>query len=501
MLTKRIQSNFKFLLIASLFYSIAGCSTQSIVTQEDNFNRTISRIDSLFNADMFKHAHWGVLIKSLDTGKKWYEKNPEKVFMPASNEKIITTSAALLNLGPHFKFETKLYFIGDLTDSILHGDLVVWSNGDPTMYTRFYNDPRDVFYKWADKLDSLGIKRITGNIIGNDNAFDDNHLGYGWSLDGLDTWYSAEVGALQLNENYIDFKIVPPISVEDSVKIIPNLQSNYYKIVNNIEVVDTGRSRINFKRNPGENIIYFDGHVKSGAKDFEVSPTITNPTLFYVTVLDEVLEERGIIIDGSPVDVDLIENWSDEINDDKLLDHHYSKELSEILKMLMKKSQNLYAETMVRVLGWKFEGKGSFRNGKKIIDNSLSQFGVSEGSYKFMDGSGLSRYNYVSPDALVKILEGMYKSEYKDLWLETFPVGGIDGTLKNRFKNNSAQGIVKAKTGTISNVRGLSGYVNTKEGENIVFSFLINGHLLTSKDTETITDKVIELLADLKNYE
>ena len=154
---------------------------------------------------MFKHAHWGVLIKSLDTGRKWFEKNSEKVFMPASNEKIITTSSALLNLGPQFKFETKLYYIGDLRDSVLQGDLVVWSNGDPTMYTRFYDDPRDVFNKWADMLDSLGIKKISGNIIGNDNAFDDNHLGYGWSYGGLDSWYSAEVGALQLNENYIRF--------------------------------------------------------------------------------------------------------------------------------------------------------------------------------------------------------------------------------------------------------------------------------------------------------
>ena len=490
------ETAFKSLIAVILINFLIGCSAQRILSKEEFFNRTVTEIDSLFNADMFRHAHWGVLIKSLDTGNEWYEKNSQKVFMPASNEKIITTSAALLNLGPEFRFETRVSYRGEIKDSILDGDLVVWGNGDPTMYTRFYDDPRDVFYKWADILDSIGIKSITGNIIGDDNAFDDRPLGYGWSYGGLDSWYSAEVGALQLNENYIDFTIVPPDTGKDSVLVIPNLPSGYYKVINNIEVADTGRNRLKYERKSGENIIYFSGKVRSGSKEFEVSPTITNPTLFYVTVLYEVLEEKGISIEGKPVDVDSIESWDQDADKDSLLIQHFSPELSEILKFLMKKSQNLYAETMVRVLGWKYEGLGSFRNGRKIVDSTLAGFGVTEDSYRYMDGSGLSRYDYVSPETLVKVLEGMYKSEYKDIWLNTFPIGGVDGTLEERFINNSAQGIVRAKTGTISNVRGLSGYVKTLAGENIVFSFLINGNLLSSRDTEKITDRAVELIAE-----
>ncbi len=491
----------KYLISAFIFYYLIGCSSQSIIPGEAYFNRTVSEIDSLFNEEMFEHAHWGVLIKSLDTGKEWYSRNSKKVFMPASNEKIITTAAALSNLGPEFRFETRLSIRGEIKDSVLDGDLVVWSNGDPTMYTRFYDDPRDVFYNWADILDSIGIKIITGNIIGNDNAFDDNHLGYGWSYGGLDTWYSAEVGALQLNENYIDFTIIPPDNSPDSVMIVPNLPSGYYKVINNIEVSDTGRNRLQYERKIGENIIHFSGRVRTGSRMLERSPSITNPTLFYVTVLHEVLLEKGISVNGKPIDIDTIEEWDEDAAKDSLLIQHYSPELSEMLKVLMKRSQNLYAETMVRVLGWKYDSLGSFLNGKKIVDSTLASFGVPEKSYRFMDGSGLSRYNYVSPETIIKVLEGMYNSEYKDVWLNTFPIGGIDGTLKERFIDNSAQGIVRAKTGTISNVRGLSGYVKTRKGENIVFSFLINGHLLRSRDTETITDRVVELIAEYSyNY-
>jgi D-alanyl-D-alanine carboxypeptidase/D-alanyl-D-alanine-endopeptidase (penicillin-binding protein 4) len=456
------------------------------------------KIDSLFNEKMFEHAHWGVLIKSLDSGDIWYQQNSQKVFMPASNEKIITTSAALLNLGPYYRFETKVYYTGEINDSVLNGDLVVWSNGDPTLYSRFYDYPREVFYGWANFLDSLGIKKITGNIIGNDNAFDDNHLGYGWSFDGLDSWYSAEVGALQLNENYIDFEIIPPPCPEDSVLLIPNLPSSYYQVVNNLKAEEIGRNRITYERKSGENVIYFSGRVRTESKEIELSPSITNPTLFYVTVLKEVFEESGIDVEGDPVEIDSIGEFQDTIPEENILIHHYSNELKEIIRVLMKKSQNLYAETMVRVLGWECEGLGSFRNGKIIVDSTLSAFGVDKESYKFRDGSGLSRYNYVSPEALVKVLEGMYFSEYKDVWMDSFPVGGIDGTLEDRFKDNAAYGIVRAKTGTISNVRGLSGYIKTGEGENLVFSFLLNGHLLRSRDTEIITDTVLGLLADFK---
>ncbi|RPI72364.1 MAG: D-alanyl-D-alanine carboxypeptidase/D-alanyl-D-alanine-endopeptidase, partial [Ignavibacteriales bacterium] len=212
--------------------------------------------------------------------------------------------------------------------------------------------------------------------------------------------------------------------------------------------------------------------------------------------LKEVFEEEGITVSGLPLDCDDLYLWNHKPNDFNLISLHASPPLKDILSGLMKRSQNMYAETMVRVLGWKEHGLGSFRNGKNVVESVLkNNFEIEPETYAFMDGSGLSRYNYVSPEQLVKIMEGMRKHKYSKIWKDILPVAGIDGTLKNRMKGTSAEGNVYAKTGTISNVRGLSGYVTTSDGEELVFSFLVNGHLLSSKETEEITDSVLEMIA------
>jgi D-alanyl-D-alanine carboxypeptidase/D-alanyl-D-alanine-endopeptidase (penicillin-binding protein 4) len=486
---------FIFLTILSLQFFIPGCSA-SRTEKVTRFAYLKQKIYERFNDSLFHHAHWGVLIKSLKTGETWFEQNADKMFMPASNEKILTSSAALIELGPDFRFETYLTYNGEIKDSILDGDIIVFGNGDPTLYNRFNNSPKDVFLKWSEDLKTLGIKKINGNIIGDDNAFDDRHTGYGWSFDGLDAWYSAEVGALQLNENYVDLKIIPPPTINDSLQVIPNLSSRFYEIRNEVQTIDTGRTRVSIERPFGKNIIFVRGYIKAGDKSFEETPSLTNPTLFYVTVLKEVFEEQGITVTGLPKDCDELTNWNYKPENFKLIALHKSPPLNEILSGLMKRSQNMYAETMVRVLGWKEYGLGSFSNGKKVVEVVLENyFGIKPDTYAFMDGSGLSRYNYVSPRQIVKIMEGMRIHKYWDVWRDIQPIAGVDGTLKNRMKGTSAEGNVRAKTGTISNVRGLSGYVTTADGEEIVFSFLVNGHLLGSKDTEDVTDSVLEMIA------
>jgi serine-type D-Ala-D-Ala carboxypeptidase/endopeptidase (penicillin-binding protein 4) len=488
-----------FIFLSLLQFVIIGCAAGK-VEKQDEFHLLKQKIANRFNDSLFYNAHWGVMIKSLKTGEVWYEQNSRKVFMPASNEKILTSAAALIELGPDFRFDTYLTYSGTITDSVLHGDIIVFGNGDPTLYDRFYKSPTEVFVNWASILISKGIKEVRGNIIGDDNAFDDRHIGYGWSIDGLDVWYSAETGALQLNENNVDLKIIPPATPNDTLRIIPNLPSNYFTIINEVTVAESGRSRISVERPLGTNNIFVRGTVARGSSPVENTPSITNPTLFYVSVLKEVFDAEGITVTGKGVDCDDINGWSHQPKDFSLLIHHQSPPLKEIITGLMKRSQNMYAETMVRVLGWKETGIGSFGNGKKVVQRVLQEnFGIDPNSYAFMDGSGLTRYNYVSPLQLVSIMEGMTKHKYWHEWRDAQPIAGVDGTLKSRMKGTSAEGNVRAKTGTISNVRGLSGYVTTASGEPLVFSFLVNGHLVTSKDTEDVTDDVLQIIASYKD--
>lgn len=459
------------------------------------------QIQERFDDSLFAHAHWGVLIKSLKTGEVIYERNSGRMFNPASNDKILSAASALTVLGPEFTFETGLYTNGNISDSVLAGDLIVYGNGDPTLYSHFQKDPRDLFHSWAGMLKAKGIKKITGNIIGDDNAFDDNSLGYGWTFGDLDAYYSAEITSLQLNENYVDIKVIPPQVKGESIKFEPNIPSAYYTIVNNIVITDTGTADVSVSRPYGANQIIFSGFLPFGSKPFTESPALFNPTLYYTTVMKETFEADGIKVSGQAVDCDNLPGYKTALNALLLLDKHQSPPLSAVLKEMMKRSQNLYAETMPRILGFKEKGLGSFRNGKQVVERVLKNFGIEPGTYAYMDGSGLSRYDYVSPAQLVAILTNMRHSIYWPVWRDAQPVAGVDGTLRNRMKGTRAEGNVHAKTGTIANVRGLSGYVTTADGEEMVFSFLLNGHLRSSSENEKITDSVLDLLAGFRREE
>jgi len=495
------MKRLSILLFVGMFLLSCGTISQSIQKKgTTDFNKMMTKIDALVKDEAFAHAHWGVMIKSLDSDAVWYAQNEDRLFMPASNNKIASTAAALKVLGADFQFETHVLTKGKVRGSVLYGDLVVWSNGDPTLYEKYIEDSKAVFQAWADTLKAQGINRIEGNIIGDDNAFDDVHIGEGWAWDYQSVWYSAQFGALQFNENYVDVKIVPPATLDGDVILIPNIETSYFTLKDDFEIVEKGYNKITLDRNFYSNEIVLGGQLVAGSDTTERTPTIDNPTKFYVHVLKETLEENGIVVNGSSIDCDEIDSWVHAPGDKNYheLANYYSVPLSEVATRLMKRSQNMYAETMPRVLSWHETGLGSIQAGYEIMDSVYTEFGVEPGSWAYVDGSGLTRYNYISPQVLVKILEGMYRSEQKDVWMNTFPISGVDGTLRRRMKGTAAEGCVFAKTGTISNVRGLSGYTQTASGENIVFSFLVNGHLLSSKDTERITDSILELICEYK---
>ncbi|MGE5457216.1 MAG: D-alanyl-D-alanine carboxypeptidase/D-alanyl-D-alanine-endopeptidase [Methanococcaceae archaeon] len=489
---------FFVLFTASLF--IYGCAGSTGTKDSEPFANTLpalsSRIAARFDDTLFANAHWGVLIKSLKTGKVLYERNSIKMFNPASNQKIPSAAAALTVLGGDFTFKTDLCANGIISDTLLDGDLIVFGQGDPTLYNHFFKDPRDLFRQWAGLLRQKGIKIITGNIIGDDNAFDDEPYGMGWTFDDLDAWYSAEIGALQLNENVIDLKIIPPAGISGHVVIEPNLPSSYFQLENFITVSASGVNDVSFSRAFGTNKIILKGNVVAGSKAFTKSPSLFNPTLFYVTVLKEVLQQEGISVRGAAKDCDDLIGWKHTPADFLLIDSHNSPKLRDILKEMMKRSQNLYAETMPRILGFKQSGLGSFAFGRKVVRQTLAKFGIAPDSYAYRDGSGLSRYDYISPAQIVTILTSMKNGPDKDDWINSLPIAGVDGTLKARMKGTKAEGNVRAKTGTISNVRGLSGYVTTADGEDFVFSFIVNGHLKSDADNEKITDSVLAMIAE-----
>ncbi len=497
------MTNFRWTLpLIALAALITSCTKPVVIHEriqdkpEHSKALTVHYIDHLFHDPYFAEAQWGVIIQSLKTGKIWYQYQPDKVFMPASNNKLLTASAALSSLGPDFHFTTTICGNGQRDNSTYKGDLVLRSDGDPTLYTRFYDDPREKFFLWADSLKSLGITHIDGDIIGDDNAWDDETRGNGWSWDYFNNYYAPEIGPLQINENYIDVRIIAPSDSTGSIQLIPSTPSGYYTLKNEIVLQDSGRNRIRYNRDADMNVITFSGTLTIGSDTLEVAPTLHNPTLFYTQVFLETLDSVGISVSGIALDCDEIS--ADRLIATDTLLNIASPPLSEILKKLMKPSQNLYAETLVRAMGFEFKGIGSFDSGRVVVQNVLGDMGIEKGSYRYVDGSGLSRYNYVSPREINTILRSMYFGKDSQVWQTALTYAGIDGTLRRRMRGTRAENNVHGKTGTIANVRGMSGYVTTADGEDLSFSFLINGHLHNSSDTDAITDRALVALANLK---
>jgi serine-type D-Ala-D-Ala carboxypeptidase/endopeptidase (penicillin-binding protein 4) len=514
------MKRYIYVFCLALSFIIISCSSSVIVKDESikegNLKRKFPQLESpkvelpksggnillqqliakKIEDSLFDNAQWGVLIKSLKTGETWYELNSGKLFVPASNEKIITAAAALISLSPDFTFETHLDYTGEIKDSVLNGNLIVSGNGDPTINKYFFNDPKNIFRAWAVLLKQKGIKKINGDVIGSDEAFENYTYGLGWSYDDFCEDYAAEINPLQLDENNVNIYIIPPVDNKGKIKFESDLPEDYLKINNKLALTDTGKTDITCIKLTGINSIVISGYIRIGGRRILKQISVSNPTLYYSTILKNVLKESGIYISGEAKDCNDISNWKSQKQDLKSIDIHYSPPLKEILPVMMKRSQNLYAETLTRVMGWRKTGIGSFKEGKKVVEKVLQSFGIKTGSYSYMDGSGLSRYNLISPQQIVQILEEMKKCACWQDWINAFPVAGTDGTLKNRMKGTSAEGNVRAKTGTMSNIRGLSGYVTTAYGEELVFSFLVNNHLRTAKETEKITDSVLELISD-----
>lgn len=457
-----------------------------------------NELDALFNDPNFANANWGVSIQSLVTGEYFYRRNDNKLFMPASNLKLLTTSAALMLLGPEYRFKTEIFSRGNIDGSILVGDLIVRGNGDPAISGRFYGDDMlKIFNDWADSLLENGIDEIKGNIIGDDNLFDDQSLGDGWAWDYESSWFAAPVSSLTFNDNCVDL-IIQPAKVGEKA-IINQMPDVKYTIVDNkiITVHKDSVQRIDYYRERGTNIIKLSGTIKENNEPTKIFVTINNPTQFFVVTLKEVLKQKGINVTGIAVDVDDLTEPIDYSNC-KLQLQHQSPPLPEIIKIINKNSQNLFSENLIKAIGYEVNNYGTFENGIKAAKQIFAQMGINPENILMYDGSGLSRLNLISPMQVNVILNYMHKSDYFQYFYNSLPIAGIDGTLSGRMRKTRAQNNVRAKTGYIGHVRSLSGYVYTGDRELVAFSIIANNFNVPLVAADNLQDLVCVRLANFK---
>jgi D-alanyl-D-alanine carboxypeptidase/D-alanyl-D-alanine-endopeptidase (penicillin-binding protein 4) len=449
-------------------------------------------LDAILAAPSLDRGYWGVLVKSLRTDETLYTRNARKLMMPASNMKIVTLAAAAERLGWDYTYETTVRATGAIGAGLLDGDLVVVGAGDPSLMDAA---AQPLFATWADRLKANGISTISGRIIGDDGTFDDEPLGMGWSWDDLPDGYAAGVGALQFNENMARVTVTAGAAVGDpaSVTVTPDATG---LVVHNRLTTGAAASEASIRthRLPGSAHLELRGSMPIGSAPSVQTVSVDNPTLFFVSALRNALIAHGIDVRGPAVDIDDVTDAPSRDDGVRLISYR-SPPLSTLAMRLMKASQNQYAETLLRTIGVA-AGTPTAEMGAAATKTVLKEWGLAEGGVILRDGSGLSRYNYVTPETLVAILAHIDHDEMlRSPFEASLPVAGKDGSLATRMKGTPAEGNARAKTGSMSNVRALSGYVTTADGEPLVFSILANNFEAAGDVVTKAEDAIVVRLA------
>lgn len=430
--------------------------------------------------------------------------------MPASNMKVLTLAVAAESLGWEYRFETTLEARGTISGGVLHGDLIVKSNGDPTINTRAGRGA-EVFDEWAGALRAAGVDSIDGRIIGDDQAFDDEWIGAGWAWDYLQYDYAAPVGALEYNENFASLTIAP--AIDSGRQPLVQLQSGSgLELINHAATGPAGSpNTIDYRRHLDRPVLEVTGAIPLGGQPDTRTVAVVNPTIFYAQALKTELSARGIAVSGPAVDFDDVAaelaatstttEHGGSVQTSKVIAKTESPPLRDIATVLMKVSQNLYAETLLKTVGAMQGGLGTTEGGRVVARKTLSDWGIRTDSYVMYDGSGLSRYNYITPGTVVDVLLHLYKDpRHREAFLSTLPIAGKDGTIATRMRGGRAEGNAIAKTGSISNARSLSGFVKSRDGETIVFSILANDFVIPSSTITKMADLAVESLANFTRH-
>jgi D-alanyl-D-alanine carboxypeptidase/D-alanyl-D-alanine-endopeptidase (penicillin-binding protein 4) len=447
----------------------------------------------------------GIKIVALDTGKVVFESDAEKYFMPASNMKSFTVAAALEKLSPNFRFVTSVYAPAqpDATGT-LRGDLTVYGRGDVSFSTAFYEKD---YYRGldnlAEKIFQAGVRRIEGNLVGDESYFTGSPLPTGWEWDDLQWYWGAEVSALPLNDNAVDLTVRPAtVGQPCVVSVLPfNL---IVRVVNTCRTIAAGKRDLAVKKDLDQNVLEISGTMPAGDRGFYEPVTVSRPAELFVALLKQRLEQKGVVVTGQARVVGGREKAalavSSSVTAPVQIAQIESPPFSLIAAKTMKPSQNMYTETILWTLGEQLGSKNnpkqtSAERGIAVVGSFLSEIGIPSDGIVQYDGSGLSRHNLVTPSSLVQLYTYMARqSRYSSAWLESLTVGGVDGTLASRFKGARTKNNVRGKTGTIDQVSALSGYVTTAASERFVFSIIVNGVSETGTRV-SIIDQIVGHLA------
>ncbi len=438
-------------------------------------------INAVIDRPLLRRSRWGVLVQPLSSTQTLYSRDAQKYFTPASVAKLLTTAAVLQQLGSDFRFRTSIYRYSDRV-------LRVVGRGDPSL--------TDIqLATLAKQLKEKGIRDIKV-LIADDNYIQGDIVHPSWQWEDIQSDYGAPINSLILNQNVFGLKLQPQtIGRPLNVTWTDTDEEKQWRIVNrSVTTAENQPSFINITRDFKGSILQIQGQLPVNSEPASVNLPAISPVEYFLRRFQSVLKTEEINVAQTFVSP-FSRKYGEEL---AAVD---SPPLSELLIKTNTNSNNLFAESLLRALAIKkppSQNQATADAGLELMKVTLTQLGVDPTGYSLVDGSGLSRKNLISPEALVQTLQAMAKSPPAAVYRASLPVAGRSGTLKNRFLKTPAEGIVQAKTGTMTGVVSLAGYVNAPNYSPVVFSIMVNQTEQPARVVRQAMDEIVVMLAQLQ---
>lgn len=479
----RQYSNRTAALLA-LVAVLIGAGAAQARQANGNGNGLGSRIDEILAGDPARNAQWGIAVTDVATGEMLYTRRAEQRFSPASGLKLIVAATAAHVLGPSFRYITTLSADGPVEGGVLRGDLVVRGTGDPTISGRYADSTVAIFSAFADSLEQRGIGSIEGGVVVDESEWDEVYVHEDWEPDDLVWWYGAPVAPLGFNNNALDVTIEPG-SVGQPAQVTWIPETEFMTVRNETRTVAAGQPEtLDFDR-AGPHTIVVSGDVPADADGWTEYLAIDDAAGFAGTVLREVLEREGI-----DVGVDDVRVVQESPATETVLARHRSVPLDSMVKVILVRSQNWFAEQLVKTLGREERDDGSWDAGLAVEREFLTnEVGLQETEFTLRDASGLSTRNAITPEALAKLVRYIERTPDQAMVRAALPApGGDSPQLEDRLSDLGDR--LHAKTGSMEDIASLSGVVVTDDGREVAFSIIANE---TGAPTETTTETIDDL--------
>jgi serine-type D-Ala-D-Ala carboxypeptidase/endopeptidase (penicillin-binding protein 4) len=432
----------------------------------------------------FRNDRWSVLVVSLERGDTLFAHDAHVPLAPASNMKLFTSAAGLYYLGPDYRFSTYLVSHGAVRNGVLDGDLILYGTGDPTISSRF-GDRLGPLRAFADSVAALGIREIRGAVVGDASYFTGPGAGDGWQDSYINAGYAATSSALSFLENVATLEIRPGAEAgwRPEIRLRPGGEG--IAIVNQARTVASGATSIHVSRSAYDGPIVVRGQIARSNPGVTRTVPIGDPERYMAAALRELLEERGIVVHGG---VGAVADPSASVISGRttfapafeggapvrVLAVHTSPPLLRVLEIVNQRSHNLMAEQVLRAVGRVVYGEGTVEaGGRAVLAMIEAETGRVPDGLVIHDGSGLSVLNRASAASLVDLLAMMPNSRDWEAYWSTLPEAGTPSGLRRMYRTPAEQNL-RAKTGTISNVSALSGYVRAANGERLAFAIIAN---------------------------